>query len=90
MVSAAQAPSVRRVELGVGCVLSFLLVIREHAVLRRSLCATLSALTIVTDKLRSYGSALRNLVLRGVTTPVAGRITGQRIPISHCDNANDV
>ena len=31
-----------------------------------------------------------NLVLRGVTTQVAGRITGQRIPISHCDNANDV
>ena len=44
MVSAAQTPSVRRVELGVGCVLSFLLVIREHAVLRRSLCATLTAL----------------------------------------------
>ena len=44
MVSAAEAPSVRRVELGVGCVLSFLLVIREHAVLRRSLCATLTAL----------------------------------------------
>ena len=44
MVSAAQAPSVRRVELGVGCVLSFLLVIREHAVLRRSLCATLTTL----------------------------------------------
>jgi hypothetical protein len=40
MVSAAQAPSVRRVELGVECVLSFLLVIREHAVLRLSLCAT--------------------------------------------------
>ena len=31
-----------------------------------------------------------NLALRGVTTPVAGRITGQRIPTSHCDNANDV
>ena len=44
VVSAAQAPSVRRVELGVGCVLSFLLVIRKHAVLRRSLCATLTAL----------------------------------------------
>ena len=44
MVSAAQAPSIRKVELGVGCVLSFLLVIREHAVLRRSLCATLTAL----------------------------------------------
>ena len=44
MVSAAQIPSVRRVELGLGCVLSFLLVIREHAVLRRSLCATLTAL----------------------------------------------
>ena len=44
MVSAAQTPSVRRVEFGVGCVLSFLLVIREHAVLRRSLCATLTAL----------------------------------------------
>jgi hypothetical protein len=44
VVSAAQAPSVRRVELGVRCVLSFLLVIREHAVLRRSLCATLTAL----------------------------------------------
>jgi hypothetical protein len=27
---------------------------------------------------------------RGVTTPVAGRITRQRIPISHCGNANDV
>ena len=44
VVSAAQTPSVRRVELSVGCVLSFLLVIREHAVLRRSLCATLTAL----------------------------------------------
>jgi hypothetical protein len=44
VVSAAQTPSVRRVELGVRCVLSFLLVIREHAVLRRSLCATLTAL----------------------------------------------
>ena len=44
VVSAAQTPSVRRVELGVGCVLSFLLVIREHAVLRRSLCSTLTAL----------------------------------------------
>jgi iron(III) transport system substrate-binding protein len=31
-----------------------------------------------------------NLVLRGVTTQAAGRITGQRILISHCDNANDV
>jgi hypothetical protein len=41
MVSAAQTPSVRRVELGVRCVLSFLLVIREHAVPRRSLRATL-------------------------------------------------
>jgi hypothetical protein len=29
------------------------------------------------------------LVLRGGTTQVAGRITEQRIPISHCDNAND-
>jgi len=29
-------------------------------------------------------------VLRGGgTTQVAGKITGQRIPISHCDNAND-
>jgi len=44
VVSAAQTPSVRRVELGVGCVLSFPPVIREHAVLRRSLCATLTAL----------------------------------------------
>ena len=44
VVSTAQTPSVRRVELGVGCVLSFPLVIREHAVLRRSLCATLTAL----------------------------------------------
>ena len=44
MVSAAQTPFVRRVELGVGCVLSFPLMIREHAVLRRSLCATLTAL----------------------------------------------
>ena len=30
-----------------------------------------------------------NLVLRGDTIRVVGRITGQRIPISHCDNAND-
>ena len=45
--------------------------------------------TIVTDKLGSYSSAPRELVLRGGTTQVAGRITGQRIPISHCDNAND-
>ena len=44
VVSAAQTPSIRRVELGVGCVLAFHLVIREHAVLRRSLCATLTAL----------------------------------------------
>ena len=45
--------------------------------------------TIVTDKLGSYRSALRELGLRSDTTQVAGRITGQRIPISHCDNAND-
>jgi hypothetical protein len=44
VVSAAKTPSVRRVELGVRCVLSFHLVIREHAVLRRSLCAALTAL----------------------------------------------
>jgi hypothetical protein len=44
VVSAAQTPSVRRVELGVGGLLPFLLVVREHAVLRRSLCATLTAL----------------------------------------------
>ena len=30
-----------------------------------------------------------NLVLRGGTIQVAGRITGQRIPISHCDNGDD-
>jgi transposase-like protein len=45
---------------------------------------------IVTDKLGSYSSALRELVSRGGTTQVAGRITGRRILISHCDNANDV
>ena len=45
--------------------------------------------TIVTDKLGSYRSACANLVLRGDRTQVVGRITGQRIPISHCDNAND-
>ena len=46
--------------------------------------------TIVTDKLRSYVSALRELgVARGLTTQVAGGITGQRILISHCDNEND-
>ena len=45
--------------------------------------------TIVTDKLGSYSSALRELGLRGGTTQVAGRITGQRFPISHCDNGND-
>ena len=28
-------------------------------------------------------------VLCGSTTQVAGRITGQRTPISHCDNGND-
>ena len=44
MVSAAQAPSVVRVEFGAGRVLPFLPVVGEHAVLRRSLCATLTAL----------------------------------------------
>ena len=44
--------------------------------------------TIVTDKLGS--TALRCATwCCTATTPVAGRITGQRIPISHCDNAND-
>ena len=46
--------------------------------------------TIVTDKLRSYGSALRELGVAWRHDTGAGRITGQRIPISHCDNANDV
>ena len=45
---------------------------------------------IVTDRLRYTVLRCANLVLRGVTAPVAGRITGQRIPISHCGNANDV
>ena len=65
MVSAAQAPSIRRVELGVGCVLSFLLVIREHAVLlRRSLCATLTALIDpLAAKLFRSSSTLRELML---------------------------
>ena len=44
MVSAAQTPSVRRIELGVRCVLSFLLVIREHAVPGRGFRAALTAL----------------------------------------------
>ena len=44
---------------------------------------------VVTDKLSSYSSARASLVLRGVTTQVAARITGQRIPINHCGNAND-
>jgi hypothetical protein len=44
MVSAAKAPSVRRVEFGVGCVLTFLLVIREHAVPGRGFHAALTAL----------------------------------------------
>jgi transposase-like protein len=46
--------------------------------------------TIVTDSSDPTVLRCANLVLRGVTTQVAGRITGQRIPISHCDNANDV
>jgi hypothetical protein len=44
VVSAAQTPSVRRVELGVGCLLSFLLVVREHAVPGRGFRAALTAL----------------------------------------------
>jgi hypothetical protein len=44
MVSAAQTPSVRRVEPSVRCVLSFLLVVGEHAVLRRGLGAALAVL----------------------------------------------
>src|SRR5512147_638503 len=40
--------------------------------------------TVVTDN-----PWILQLVLRGGTTQIAGRITGQRIPISHCDNAND-
>jgi hypothetical protein len=55
MVSATQAPSVRGVELGVRCVLSFLLVIREHAVLRRSL---LTALAILVDPLAAPPGAI--------------------------------
>ena len=51
----------------------------------------LTPTVIVTDKLGSYSSALRELgVARRRDTLVAGRITGQRILISHCDNANDV
>ena len=42
VVSAAKTPSVHRVELGVRRVLSFLLVIRKHAVPRRSLAAALA------------------------------------------------
>jgi len=45
--------------------------------------------TIVIDKLGPTALRCANLVLRGGTTQVAGRITGQRIPISHCDNGND-
>ena len=44
--------------------------------------------TIVTDKLDPTALRCANLVLRGDTTRVVGRITGQRIPISHCDSAN--
>jgi hypothetical protein len=55
MVSAAQAPSVRRVELGVRRVLSFLLVIREHAVLRCGLCAPL---TVRIDPLAAPSGAI--------------------------------
>ena len=49
-------------------------------------------ITPVTTSLSSDPTVLRcaNLAVRGVTTPVAGRITGQRIPIRHFDNANDV
>ena len=45
--------------------------------------------TIVTDKLGSYSSVLRELGVARRRDTGAGRITGQRIPISHCDNAND-
>ncbi len=43
-------------------------------------------------RLKLDPTALRyaNLVLRGGTTQDAGGITGQRIPISPCGNANDV
>src|SRR5207344_2227923 len=43
--------------------------------------------TIVTDRLRSYGSALRELGVAWRHDTGRWRITGQRIPISHCDNA---
>ena len=43
--------------------------------------------TIVTDKLGSYRSALRELGICAATRH--GSLEGQRIPISHCDNAND-
>jgi hypothetical protein len=99
MVSAAQAPSIRRVELGVRCVLSFLLVIREHAVLRRSLCATLTALI---DPLAAPSGAIAYgltpcpvlraevmwiglLGLRLDRSGVQGRDPGtQRVQVRHC------
>ena len=46
--------------------------------------------TIVTgDQILSYSSALRELGVARRHDTGRWKITGQRIPISHCDNAND-
>ena len=42
---------------------------------------------LITDKLRSYGSAFRHLRLTG-TSKAFGKITGRRIRIRQCDDAS--
>jgi hypothetical protein len=98
MVSTAQAPSIRQIELGVRCVLSFLLVIREHAVPGRGFRA---ALTVLIDPFAAPsgtiaygltpGSMLRAEVMRigllGLRldgSGVQGRDPGaQRVQVRH-------
>jgi transposase-like protein len=43
---------------------------------------------LVTDKLRSYGSAFRHLRLTVGTNKAFGKITGRRIRIRQCDDAS--
>ncbi len=44
---------------------------------------------VVTDKLPSYGAALKDLALPGAMTLVAGRTTEQRTLICQSDSGND-